>query len=246
MRSYAIGDIHGHLSLLRQAHRWIEADRARTGDAEAPIIHVGDLVDRGPDSAGVIDHLLQGQIAGKPWIVLKGNHDRMFAGFLNDPLWHDPGLRPTATWLHPNLGGAETLASYGIENAADRPLTEVHAEAVAKIPEAHRAFAADLPAYHLRGEVLFVHAGVRPTVPLADQTETDMIWIRGDFHGFRAPHPWLVVHGHTPIERATHYGNRVNIDSAAAYGGPLTAIVIEGRDVFCLGPDGRQPLLPTD
>jgi serine/threonine protein phosphatase 1 len=245
MRSYAIGDIHGHLDLLKQAHRRIASDRARTGDAEAPVIHVGDLVDRGPDSAGVIDYLLKGQIAGQPWVVLKGNHDRMFAGFMADPDWHDPGLRPTATWLHPNVGGVETLASYGVRDAADRPLPEVHAEARACVPLAHSRFAADLPAFHRRGEVLFVHAGIRPGVPLEAQTEDDLIWIRGDFHDYTAPHPWLIVHGHTPIERATHYGNRVNIDSRAAYGGPLTAVVVEGRAVYRLDEAGRAPLLPT-
>ena len=93
-RTYAIGDIHGHLDLLRAAHDWIEADRARTGDAAAPVVHLGDLVDRGPDSAGVIDYLICGQEDGQNWVVLKGNHDRMFSTFLADPTaQHPPGQR---------------------------------------------------------------------------------------------------------------------------------------------------------
>lgn len=90
---YAIGDIHGHLGLLRAAHDRIEADRARHGTGAAPVVHLGDLVDRGPDSAGVIETLEDGVAAGAPWVVLKGNHDRAFALFLEAPGARDPGLR---------------------------------------------------------------------------------------------------------------------------------------------------------
>ena len=244
MRSYAIGDIHGQLDLLRAAHDWIEADRARTGDRQAPVVHVGDLVDRGPDSPGVIDYLMRGQDEGRDWVVLKGNHDRMFATFLADPTAQDPGLRKQFSYLHPNIGGAETLEAYGVRSAADRPVARVHADAVAAVPEAHRHFLAGLPSHLERGPVLFVHAGIRPGVPLQEQTETDLVWIRGPFLEYPDPHPWLIVHGHTAIEAPRHYGHRVNIDSRAAYGGPLTAVVIEEREVFTLGPDGRRPLEP--
>lgn len=244
MRSYAIGDIHGQLDLLRKAHAWILADRARVGDAEAPVVHLGDLVDRGPDSAGVIDFLMGGQMAGQNWVVLKGNHDRMFVGFLDDPQARDPGLRSQYSYLHPAIGGGATLKSYGVANPADRPLAPVHAEAVDRVPPAHRAFLAGLPTWFQRGAALFVHAGIRPGIALDDQDETDLLWIRGPFHDHIQPHPWLVVHGHTAIESARHYGNRVNIDTRAAYGGPLTVVVIEGDSVFLLGPDERSPLLP--
>lgn len=245
MRSYAIGDIHGQLELLRAAHDWIEADRARAGDPDAPVVHLGDLVDRGPDSAGVIEFLLRGRAAGRNWVVLKGNHDRMLARFLDDPKTRDPGLRAHLSYLHPAIGGAETLEAYGVHAAANRPVAKVHADALAAVPDTHRAFLASLPAYHQRGTVLFVHAGIRPGVPLAEQTETDLAWIRAPFLDHPGPHPWLVVHGHTAIEEPRHYGHRVNIDSRAAYGGPLTAVVIEEHAVFVLGPDGRRPLLPT-
>lgn len=244
MRSYAIGDIHGHLSLLEQAHDWIAADRARVGDVEAPVVHLGDLVDRGPDSAGVIRWLMRGQQAGENWVVLKGNHDRMFATFLDDPKAQDPGLRSQYSYLHPAIGGGATLISYGVANAADRPLEPVHAEAVDLVPAEHRIFLAGLPTSFQRGSALFVHAGIRPGVALEEQTETDLLWIRAPFHEHSAPHPWLVVHGHTAIETPVHYGNRVNIDTRAAYGGPLTAVVVEEREVFTLGPRGRSRLLP--
>ncbi|WP_376876468.1 metallophosphoesterase [Albirhodobacter sp. R86504] len=245
MRTYAIGDIHGHLNLLTGAHELIEADRARHADANsdaAPVVHVGDLCDRGPDSKGVIDHLIAGEAAGAPWIVLKGNHDRMFTIFMQDPFDYDPCLRRDLTWIHPRLGGPTTLASYGVVNPADRPLEKVHAEACDLVPQAHLDWLNARPTYFARDEALFVHAGIRPGVALADQKEDDLLWIRPDFLESSVDHGPLVVHGHTAIEAATLYPNRLNIDSSAAYGGPLSAVVIEGRNVWLLTQEGRKPL----
>ncbi len=242
MRTYAIGDIHGHLEQLHRTHAWIARDAAQHG--AAPIVHIGDLVDRGPDCAGVVDYLRAGVAAGQDWVVLKGNHDRMFTGYLSDIAFHDPGLRRDMSYLHPRIGGAVTLASYGVKNPGDRPLAPVHAEAVAAVPAAHRVFLQALPTSHQRGEVIFVHAGIRPGVAMADQTEDDLLWIRSDFLDDTRDHGALIVHGHTAIDTPTHYGNRVNIDSSAAYGGPLSAIVIEGREVFLLTETGRVALLP--
>lgn len=246
MRCYAIGDIHGHLDLLLAAHARIETDRRLTGDWTAPVIHLGDLVDRGPDSRGVIDHLSRGQAAREPWVVLAGNHDRLFARFLDDPQDRDPGLRAEFSWLHPRIGGGATLASYGLHAPAERPLAPVHAEARSAVPEEHRAFLARLPLWHLQGNVLFVHAGLRPGVPLDRQTETDLTWIRAPFLDHGDPWPWLVVHGHTAIARATRYSNRVNLDSSAGYGGPLSAVVIEDRQLWLLSDQGRVPLAQPD
>lgn len=240
MRTYAIGDIHGQLELLKAAHARIADDIARHGPA--PIVHIGDLVDRGPDNPGVIDHLMQGIAQGQDWIVLLGNHDRMFTGFLRDLHWHDPRLRRDLSYLHPRIGGAETLASYGVRSAADRPLAPVHAEAVLAVPQAHRDFLESLPASFARGEVFFAHAGIRPGVALDRQSQDDLCWIRDEFLEDRRDHGPLIVHGHTHLARATHYGNRVNLDSGAAYGGPLTAVVLEGREVFVLTDEGRQAL----
>ena len=212
MRAYAVGDIHGHLGLLQGVHDLIATDMARNG--AAPVVHVGDLVDRGADSRGVIDWLMQGINAGRDWVVLKGNHDRMFWRFLRDPNETEPGLRPDLSWLHPRLGGVETLQSYGVRSPGDRP-------------------------------VAAVHAGIRPGVALEKQTETDMIWLRAPFLDFTGSFGPLVIHGHTAIDAATHYGNRVNIDSSAAYGGPLSAVAVEGREVFLLTPRGRVPLQPA-
>jgi serine/threonine protein phosphatase 1 len=240
MHLYAIGDIHGQLDLLRDAHALIAEDQARHGTGQ--VVHVGDLVDRGPDSRGVIDHLMAGLARGEDWVVLKGNHDRMFWRFLRDPMEPEPGLRADLSWLHPRLGGGDTLRSYGVANAADRPVAAVHAEAQLAVPQAHLDFIAALPALHQAGDCAFVHAGVRPGLALEDQTETTLIWIREPFLSETGNFGKLIVHGHTAIDQATHYGNRLNLDSGAAYGGPLSAVVIEGRDVALLTRGGRKSL----
>ena len=244
MRTYAIGDVHGQRAKLARAHALIEADRARTGDADAPVVHLGDLVDRGPDSAGVLSDVIAGVGAGRPWLFVLGNHDRLFRMFLDDPRAEDPRLRADLSWLHPNLGGAATLASYGVADAADRPVEVVHAEAVERVPGEHRAFLAGLPLWHERGELLLVHAGILPDMPMHLQEEDDLVWIRREFLDHTDPHPGLVVHGHTVVEEATHFGNRVDLDSGAGHGGPLTAAVFEGREAWVLTEDGREPLRP--
>ena len=243
-RSYAIGDIHGHPEKLRAAHDLIAADRIREGDATSPVIHLGDLTDRGPDSRGVIEILIDGIGNGAPWIVILGNHDRMFRNFLDDPDWHDPCLREDLGWLNPRLGGDTTLESYGVAPVEGRDLHEVHREAVEKVPRAHRDFLAALPLFHARGEALFVHAGLRPGVALSAQTEDDLVWIRKGWLEDTRDHGPLVVHGHTALERPRHFGNRVDLDGGAAYGRPLAAAVIEGREIWLLTPEGRVPLRP--
>lgn len=240
MRAYAIGDIHGHSDLLAGAHDLIAADMAREG--AAPVIHVGDLVDRGEDSRGVIEFLMQGTRSGADWHVIKGNHDRMFTAFLDDPAAKEPGLREGLSYLHPKIGGGTTLASYGIRAAADRPVAAVHAEAVAAIPQAHRAWMKSRPTHVALEGLFFVHAGIRPGVAFDDQTEDDLVWIREPFLSDTRDFGALIVHGHTALEHATHYGNRLNIDGGAAYGRPLAAVAIEGRDAFLLTPRGRVPV----
>jgi serine/threonine protein phosphatase 1 len=237
MHLYAIGDIHGHIDLLKAAHDRIAADMARHGKGQ--VIHLGDLVDRGPDSRGVIDYLITGLAQGNDWVVLKGNHDRMFWRFIRDPHEPEPGLRSDLGWLHPKLGGPDTLRSYGVANPADRPVAKVHAEAQDLVPQAHLDFITARPSLHVAGDCVFVHAGIRPGIPLDHQTETDLIWIREPFLSEATPHGPLIVHGHTSVEAATHYGNRLNLDSGAAYGGPLSAVVIEGREAALLTPQGR-------
>jgi serine/threonine protein phosphatase 1 len=243
-RTYAIGDIHGQLDLLVAAHRLVAADRRRTGDDAAPLVHLGDLVDRGPESAEVVEYLLMGPAGGAPWVTLKGNHDHMFLMFLGDPAAHDPGLRRDYSWLHARLGGRATLRSYGVDADGRRPLDDLWREAQARVPAQHKAFLDGLPLMHRAGGAAFVHAGVRPGVPLDAQAPQDLMWIRRGFLDDGRDHGALIVHGHTVVDQPSHFGNRVDLDTGAAYGGPLTAAVVEGRDVWVLTEKGRLPLLP--
>lgn len=244
MRSYAIGDIHGQLTRLQDAHRRVDADRRRCGDPDAPLVHMGDLVDRGPDSAGVIRYLREGVAAGAPWVVLKGNHDRLFETFLTRPDWRDPHLRDDITYLHPGLGGAYTLMSYGLYRPTSHHIKTARQQAIQAVPPEDIAFLQSLPLSFAHGDVLHVHAGIRPGVPLEAQTEQDLLWIRDPFLMDTRDHGPLVLHGHTAIPRPMHYRNRVNIDTRAGYGGPVTAVVIEDRKVWVLTDTGRTPLAP--
>lgn len=240
MPVYAIGDIHGKLELLHRAHHLIKAD----GGPDARIIHVGDLIDRGPDARGVVDYLMNGQAQGHDWIVLRGNHDRFLPIFLRDADWTDPGMAREVVWTdHPGLGAAATLKSYGVD--PNQPRHALQAAARAAVPTEHAKYLAGLPLWHLQDRLLFVHAGIRPGIDLHDQAEQDLVWIRKGFLDDSSDHGPLIVHGHTSIDRATHYGNRVNIDSGAAYGGPLSAVRFDEDGVWLLGDDGATPLRPT-
>lgn len=246
MRVYAIGDIHGHLDKLKSVHAFIEEDKARVKDPDAVVVHVGDLVDRGPDSRGVIDYLAKGLADGRPWVILKGNHDRMMRRFLEPDRLRDPS-RPDLHWLQDNIGGRSTLESYGVDTDPARGKEAIHDDARAAVPKAHVALLDAMLTCHKLPGLFFVHAGVRPGVPFNAQTEDDLVWIREPFLSDPRDHGRLIVHGHSPVAAATHYGNRLNIDSAAAYGGPLSGVVIEaeGREVSLVTPSGRQSLVPV-
>lgn len=244
MRIYAIGDIHGQLEKLRAAHALIAADRERTGDQTAPVVHLGDFIDRGPDSKGVIDHLIAGRERGAPWICLKGNHDRIFLGYLTTGDPTDHVLRKGLTWLDPPMGGLETLASYGVTKrfwTSDAALLEAARKAV---PDAHLAFLQGLEARFETPEFFFCHAGIRPGVALDQQVEDDLVWIRSPFLEDTRDHGKIVVHGHTPVDTPEHYGNRIDLDTGAGFGRALTVAVFEGQACFVLGQEGRVPLLP--
>lgn len=240
MTIYAVGDIHGQRAMLETALARIEAD----GGRDAKVVFLGDYIDRGPDSAGVLEMLARGKAEGRDWICLLGNHDRMMRQFLQEPPRTDPNKLMSHHWFHPNIGGRETLASYGLNLDDTARLDSLHARAQTTIPDRHLQFLEALVTYHESAGLLFVHAGIRPGVPLAEQSEEDLIWIRTEFHHDRRTHPWLVVHGHTPIDQATHYGNRVNLDTGAGYGRPVSIAVFEGRECNLLTSRGRKLLRP--
>lgn len=235
---YAIGDSHGHLDQLIEQIALIKAD----GGKDAQIVFLGDYVDRGPDSRGVIEYLAQGLAAGRNWICLKGNHDRMFEWFMEDTPRHDPHLLVGYHWLHARLGGVATLNSYGIEVPERIRLEDLHVMARAAVPATHIAFLRHLKPFYKTEKHLFVHAGIRPGVALADQSENDLVWIRDGFLDFEGAHPWMVVHGHTALDHPAHFGNRIDLDGGAAYGRPLRSAVFEGETGWLLSAAGREPI----
>lgn len=238
MPIYAIPDIHGHADKLADALDLIEKD----GGKDADIVFLGDYIDRGPDSKGAIQLLVDGQIEGRNWTLLKGNHDRLMEFFFADPMLFDPQFLVGYSWFHERLGGVETLASYGVEVKEGRRHFEILAEAKEAVPQSHLDFLRSLKLTRLTDDHLFVHAGIRPGVALEDQSEQDLVWIREEFHKSDEKYPWLIVHGHTPVEVPTHYGNRVNLDAGAGYGKPLVVAVFEGPECWLLTKDGRIPL----
>ena len=237
---YAIGDIHGQLEDLHRVLELIEAD----GGKDAEIVFVGDYVDRGPDSKGVVQLLLDAQTTGRPWHMIKGNHDRYLTRFLDYCIVHDPATRPDLFWFNPRIGGDKTLASYGVTAEDGGPLVEIQQEAQAAVPQVHRDFLNGLPLTHSHGDLLFVHAGIRPKVPLDQQVEDDLIWIRQPFLEYRRSFGPLIVHGHTALDHPEHAGNRVNLDGGGGYFRRLHAAVFEGRDCWLLSESGRVPLRP--
>ena len=229
-RVYAVGDCHGCLEALRGLRAAIAADSARA-DAEGPradrrvVVYLGDYIDRGPDSRGVVDLLIGEPLAGFESVHLLGNHEALMRGFLD-------GEDVAPVWLR--NGGAETLRSYGLDVAAlsglwpggDAPA--LRDALIPAVPEAHRAFLDGLALSHVEGDYFFAHAGVRPGVPLERQGEIDLLWIREPFLGSTADHGKVVVHGHSAAAEVAVRANRIGIDTGACYGGKLTALVLEG------------------
>lgn len=224
LRIYAIGDVHGRDDLLAAAHDRLAADLADRPIADHRVIHMGDYVDRGAESAAVIDRLVARQDAPET-ICLKGNHEDMLETFLATP------IEGAADFL--GNGGIETLASYGV---AAQP--EVGPDAavalrdafVDALPEAHRRFLAGLIYSASFGDYFFCHAGIRPGIPLDRQDPDDLIWIRGSFHRDTGDHGKVIVHAHTPVAEPEIRPNRINIDTGAWYSGRLTCLVLEGTD----------------
>jgi serine/threonine protein phosphatase 1 len=224
---YAIGDVHGRLDVLAPLVRDIAEDAARSASAERPmLVFLGDYVDRGPESKGVVDLVLD--LAGTRAFevrTLKGNHEEALLQFLDEPTFGQ-------TWVE--HGGASTLVSYGVQPPAQRTDRELW-------DRARRAFDAALPAPHRRfyeglelmvtvGDYAFVHAGVRPGVPLDGQAERDLLWIRQEFLEEKSPFEKVIVHGHTPLEEPQLTPVRLGVDTGAYATGVLTAVRLERED----------------
>ena len=217
-RIYAIGDIHGAAGKLRALHRLIAADLRARPVASALLIHLGDYVDKGEESRAVLDHLIgQAPVPGVPVLNLLGNHEEtMLAALSGDGA-------AAADWLWG--GGRATLASWGVDPDSPREEWPRH------FGPQHLRFLRRLHLHHQEGGYLFVHAGIRPGIPLAEQSREDLLCIRNDFLGSERDHGFVVVHGHTAGFRPVLRDNRICLDTAAWSGGPLTCGVFEGSTV---------------
>lgn len=224
---YAIGDVHGRYDLLRRLHRTILADAAHRGRREAVAIHLGDYIDRGPDSRAVLDHLTGDPLPKLQTVYLRGNHDSWMQAFLDD-------AEAGRGWLV--NGGQETLRSYGVptwsSDASLRELRRLRRDLLAVLPAGHRDFLQQLRLTWREAGYLFVHAGVRPGVPLQRQTAHDLTSIRRPFlTGQERFDGLLAVHGHTVVNTPQVHANRIAVDTAAYATGRLTALVIDGEDI---------------
>lgn len=221
-RVYAIGDIHGRSDLLLELIDMIEADM-RWGDAERQtVVFLGDYVDRGAGNREVLDILSRRPFGDVETIYLIGNHEAVLLQFLQD-------AEIGRDWVR--FGGETTLASYGVRLRREDPtigeLLDAQARFQDNLPAAHLRFLRDLKLSFLAGDYLFVHAGLRPGVPLERQDGNDLIWIRDSFIKSEADFGCVVVHGHTPEMEVQNRHNRIGIDTGAYFSGRLTAAVLE-------------------
>jgi serine/threonine protein phosphatase 1 len=224
VRIYAIGDVHGRLDLLRDLERRIADDLAEAAPAGAVyLVHLGDYVDRGPESCGVLEHLCRAALPGTQRVLLRGNHDHWLAEFALRG-------RLDESWLA--HGGDATLASYGAAPEPGLPVRfqapALHRRLTGAMPPEHRRLLARLQAMLTLGDYVFCHAGVHPARAIDAQLEDDLLWIREPFLSFNGLLPKVVVHGHTVVEAPDLRRHRIGIDTGACWTGRLTAVVLEG------------------
>jgi serine/threonine protein phosphatase 1 len=213
-RIYAVGDVHGCDDRLARMHALIAADLEAFPVAHPTLLHVGDYIDRGPDSAGVLSRLIAGSpVPGMPVVNLLGNHEAM----LLDALDENPDA--ANQWLA--NGGLESLASWDVAPDSEPDFWR------RMIPRGHQEFMQGLELRHDAGGYVFVHAGVRPLVPLDRQEKSDLLWIREPFLSWTRGLGAVIVHGHTPVEQPAVRANRIGIDTGAVMGGRLTCLVLE-------------------
>lgn len=218
-RVYAVGDIHGSLDRLMRLHDAIVSDAEASGAERKVVVYVGDYVDRGPDSRGVVNLLIEAPLPGFECYHLIGNHEYYMRQFLEDG-------STLQGWLM--NGGDATLRSFGVDPFVGMVGSGGLCEALRdSVTPAERAFLDGLLWSHVEGDYLFVHAGIRPGVALDEQEQQDLIWIRDPFLSSDQEFGKVVVHGHTPVREPERRVNRIGIDTGAVYGGDLTALVLE-------------------
>lgn len=229
VRLYAVGDIHGESALLDRLLSIIAQDMAGRADRRAVLVFLGDYIDRGPDSCGVLDRLagapLPAPLAGAETRFLAGNHEAAMLDFLADPI-------NNARWL--DFGGAAALSSYGVRASVgvrDRKrLKELRDQLADRLPDAHRRFLKMLENWASYGDYAFVHAGVKPGRALSRQRRDDLLWLREPFLSSSLRHEKVIVHGHTIVDAPEIHPNRIAVDTGAYATGVLTAVVLDGTE----------------
>jgi serine/threonine protein phosphatase 1 len=220
-RVYAIGDIHGRLDLLDDLLAQIETDDAARGGTPATVIFLGDLIDRGPESAQVIERLLDLERRRPSTRYLLGNHEEVFLATLAGDV--------NALKFFNRIGGKQTIHSYGVTEAeyADCSYPELLEMLIARVPATHVAFLRRFEDIIILGDYAFVHAGVRPEAPLARQKLSDLRWIRDEFLDHRGTLEKMIVHGHNIADEVEERGHRIGLDTGAFASGKLTAMGFE-------------------
>ncbi|OAN46764.1 diadenosine tetraphosphatase [Paramagnetospirillum marisnigri] len=237
-RVYAIGDIHGRLDLLGSLLDLIAEDVSCARLAESPpdrvvVVCLGDLIDRGPDSRAVVDRLVagppaSGPLAGSQWVCLRGNHEDYLMQFLAD-------FSMAPSWFR--NGGLEALRSYlgGLPDDLVADYPALQRKLYRAMPPTHLRFLSRMPARHVEGDYVFVHAGIRPGISLEQQDSFDLMWIREPFLSHEGPFDKVVVHGHTGVTEPEIHPHRIAIDTLAYRTGRLTCLVLEGNSRRFLG-----------
>jgi serine/threonine protein phosphatase 1 len=223
-RAYVVGDVHGRLDLLERMLELVEADFAERPARRATLVFVGDLIDRGADSAGVVERLRTYRHAGIGTAFILGNHEEVLLRILGG----DSSLVDKWRWF----GGKECIASYGADAAEFGRLDAQAAleQARTLVPKEHVEFLMSFADSCRFGDYLIVHAGVRPGVEFERQSQEDLRWIRAPFLTYAGDHGFTVVHGHTIVPDVVETENRIAIDTGAYRSGRLTALVIEGKE----------------
>lgn len=222
-RLYAIGDVHGCLDQLRVLHGLIEDDLSNRPLPNYQIIQLGDYVDRGPDSSGCIQFLIEAMATNPNLHCLMGNHEDKLLTFLNDP------IGTAHSFL--TYGGDKLSLSYGVTpvpvTARDDAFINLRDRLGAAIPLEHLSFMEGLPTSHVAGDYMFVHAGVQPGTALDDQNDHDLMWTREPFLSYPEPLSKVIIHGHTPHVKPEVTINRINVDTLAYDTGNLTCVALD-------------------
>lgn len=226
-RAYAVGDVHGRLDLLDQLLEILRQDNAARPAAETTLVMLGDLVDRGPDSRGVVNRIRTG-VDWARTVTLKGNHEAIMLEVLEGQTDSVPG------WL--KFGGRETLRSWGVPQSTieDGTLDEIVKAARSAVTAEESGWLGRLRSKLQIGDYYFVHAGIRPGVAIDQQADDDRLWIRDEFLDSKRKHGPMIVHGHSISEAVEERPNRIGIDTGAYATGRLTALCLEGRERWFL------------